>query len=156
MKRMILSCIIILLGLILVGYGKDDYKHNSKHEISLKRNSKQKTSVNKEIANTLSKEKKEAQQGRHDSEFAKYINSITYTGHTNITVYVNKDFINLPEHTKTNYLNKVQLMVQLPLLNHSKITNDDCSQGLFIKVKFGSDSIGHSKTKSHKEYKFNN
>lgn len=117
--------------------------------------SSKQSSVNEDIAKTLSEEKNYAQQGKSDFEFANYINSIKYTGNADITVYVTDDFANLPNSTKTDYLNEVQSMVQMPLLDHNKITNDDCREGVFITVNLGSNSIGHSKVTAHKEYKFN-
>ena len=135
----------------------------SKKSVSSKQSSKankkatssKQSSVNEDIAKTLSEEKNYAQQGKSDFEFANYINSIKYTGNADITVYVTDDFANLPNSTKTDYLNEVQSMVQMPLLDHNKITNDDCREGVFITVNLGSNSIGHSKVTAHKEYKFN-
>lgn len=113
------------------------------------------SSVNDDLKKSLSENQSYAQKGNSDFAFASYINGVKYTGSNELTVYVNNDFTNLPDKTKTDYLNQVQGMAQSVLLDKNKISDDDCREGLFITINVGQNSIGTSKITNHKEYHFN-
>lgn len=126
----------------------------SKKQISSTEKTTKKTSINDELAKSLSEDQGYAQKGNSDFVYANYINSVKYTGNAQITVYVNNDFLNLDNQTKTNYLNQVQGMAGSVLLDHNKISDDDFRQGLFITINNGQNSIGSSKISNYKEYHF--
>lgn len=111
--------------------------------------------VNDDLKKTLAENQGFAQKGNADFAFANYVNGVKYTGSNELTVYVNSDFENLPDKTKTDYLNQVQGMAQSVLLDKNKISDDDCREGLFITINVGQNSIGTSKISDHKGYSFN-
>lgn len=84
--------------------------------------------------------------------YAKYIESIKYTGGTNITVQVNGAFKEVDDDIKTDVMNQVQDLAKMVLLNDGRISNDDAKDGLIVKVNNGKDSIGTSQTLNHKKY----
>nr|WP_321314463.1 hypothetical protein [uncultured Ligilactobacillus sp.] len=141
-------------------------KNNNKTSSTVTENNKKSSSkktkndngyqaINKEISDTVAENQKYAEQGNSNFNGYSYISKVEYIGNKDIDVYIYNEFNNLSDKEKTNILNEIQGMVQMPLLDHDKISNDDCREGLFIDIKLGNNSIGHSKITNHKEYKFN-
>lgn len=112
------------------------------------------TAINKEISDTISENKKYAEDGNSSFSGYGYIDKVVYTGDRKLDVYVYNEFNSLSKDEKTNILNEIQGTAQMPLLDHEEITNDQYKEGLFITIKLGKNSVGCSKATNHREYHF--
>lgn len=108
--------------------------------------------VNKDLKKNLKQDQSYADQNPDSYGYAKYIESIKYNGNTDITVQVNGAFKELSDTDKTTVMNQTQDLARMVLLQDSKISQDDASDGLIVLIKDGGNSIGTSKAFNHKDY----
>lgn len=153
--------LIALIAIMFVGCGDDSSSSDSSSSEKTEKASSAKSSsekdystINKEISDTINENKKYAEQGNSSFNGYSYIDKVEYVGNGNIDVYVYSEFNSLSDEDKTNLLNEIQGTVQMPLLDHNEISNDECKEGLFITAKLGDNSVARSKVTNHKEYKF--
>lgn len=117
--------------------------------------SKKYKAVNKDLKKQLKQDKSYAKSDPTNYGYAKYIESIKYTGNSDITVQVNGAFKDIDDDIKTNVMNQAQGLAKMVLLNDGKISGDDASEGLVVLINNGKNSIGTSKALNHKEYSWN-
>lgn len=114
--------------------------------------SKKYKAVNKDLKKELKQDRSYANDDPTNYGYAKYIESIKYTGGTNITVQVNGAFKEVDDDIKTDVMNQAQDLAKMVLLNDGKISSEDAKDGLIVMVKNGKNSIGTSKALNHKKY----
>lgn len=117
--------------------------------------SKKYKAVNKDLKKQLKQDKSYAKSDPTNYGYAKYIESIRYTGNSDITVQVNGAFKDIDDDIKTDVMNQVQGLAKMVLLNDGKISGDDASEGLVVLINNRKNSIGTSKALNHKEYSWN-
>ncbi|MCZ3746525.1 hypothetical protein L2520_03690 [Limosilactobacillus vaginalis] len=117
--------------------------------------SKKYKAVNKDLKKELKKDRSYADDDPTNYGYAKYIESIKYTGGTNITVQVNGAFKDVDDDIKDDVMDHVQGLAKMVLLNDGKISGDDAREGLIILINNGKNSIGTSKALNHKKYSWN-
>lgn len=119
---------------------------------SVQASSKKYKTVNKDLKKELKQDRSYADDDPTNYGYSKYIESIKYTGDTNITVHVNGAFKDVDDDVKDDVMDHVQGLAQMVLLNDGKISDDDAREGLIILVNNGKNSIGTSKALNHKKY----
>lgn len=147
----ILVVIVIFLAIGANG-SKTNNSTSSKDQTSKTKSKPKYAEVNKDLAKALKKDQSYANDDPTNFGYAKYIESIKYTGGSDITVNVNGAFKDVDNDVKTDVMNQTQNLVKMVLLNDKKISDDNAGEGLVVLVNNGGNSIGTSKALNHKEY----
>lgn len=154
---------IFIIILLLVGCSQlYDSGHKALHpkearqESIKEKNTKEK--ANNALQNGLNKDK-QLVSSNNDSpsyglNYAKYIDSIKYTGSQNVTIYVNSEFQNLDEINKTNVINGAQDMAKTTLWQEKIISQDQLKQNVFATVNYGNNAIGQSSIGNYSKIKW--
>lgn len=159
MKRKAYTIIFLVLVVIfsIYFYSHDSKSNHSSHSAneassSMQTDANKHKSVNADLKKNLKQDQSYADQNPNNYGYAKQIESVQYTGKTDILVNVNPSFKELTPDQKTNVMNQTQDLAKMVLYHDGNIDNHDIAEGLIVTINCGDKPVGESKVSDHKNY----